>query len=72
MADNNPLRGPYLTCSNEIRRLVIRASIELHQSNSFIANFFKISIKTVQRILHKFHLTEETDKLPRGGNKPFK
>jgi len=26
MADNNPLRGAYLTCSNEIRRLVIRAS----------------------------------------------
>ena len=24
------------------------------------------------RILEKFHRTEETDKLPRGGNKPFK
>ena len=24
MADNNPLRGPNLTCSNEIRRLVVR------------------------------------------------
>ena len=72
MADNNPLRGAYLTCSNEIRRLVIRASTEYNQSNSFIANLFKISLKTVQRILFKFRETEETDKLPRGGNKPFK
>jgi transposase len=72
MGDDNPLRGAYLTCSNEIRRLVIPASVELNQGNSFIAAFYKISIKTVQRILNKFHLTEETDKLPRGGNKPFK
>jgi hypothetical protein len=72
MGDDNPLRGVYLTCSNEIRRLVIPASVELNQGNSFIATFYKISIKTVQRILNKFHLTEETDKLPSGGNKPFK
>ena len=72
MADNNPLRGPNLTCSNEIRRLVIRASTEYNQSNSFISNIFKISLKTVQRILFKFRETEVTDKLPRGGNKPFK
>ena len=72
MADIIPLRSPYLTCSNEMRRLVIRASTEYNQSNSFIANLFKILTRTVQRVLHKFHLTEETDKLPRGGNKPFK
>ena len=72
MGDNKPLIGVYSTCSNEIRRLVIRASVELNQSNAFIANFFKISKRTVQRILLKFHLTEETDKLPRGGKKPFK
>ena len=72
MADNNPLRGAYLTCSNEIRRLVVRSSIEYNQSNSYIANFFRISKKTVQRILFKFRETEEIDKLPRGGNKPFK
>ena len=72
MADNNPLRGAYLTCSNEIRRLVVRASVVNHQSNSFIADNYQISTRTVQRILEKFHRTEETDKLPRGGNKPFK
>ena len=55
MADNNPLRGAYLTCANEIRRLVVRASTEYHQSNSYIAEFFKISKRTVQRILFKFH-----------------
>ena len=43
----------YLTCSNEIRCLVIRASTEYNQSNSFIANLFKISLKTVQRELIK-------------------
>ena len=47
MADNNPLRGSNLTCSNEIRRLVVRASTEYNQSNSFISNIFKISLKTV-------------------------
>ena len=57
MADINPLRSPYLTCSNEMRRLVIRGSTELNQSNSFIADLFKISTRTVQRILDKFHLT---------------
>jgi hypothetical protein len=67
MGDDNPLRGAYLTCSNEIRRLVIHASTELNQGNTFIAAFFKISIRTVQKILNKFYLTEETDKLPRGG-----
>jgi hypothetical protein len=72
MGDDNPLRGVYLTCSNKIRRLVIRASVELNQGKSFFAVFFKISIRPVQRILNKFHLTEETDKLPSGGNKPFK
>ncbi len=55
-----------------MRRLVIRGSTELNQSNFFIANLFKISTRTVQRILHKFQLTEMTDKLPSGGNKPFK
>ena len=72
MAEINPLRGAYLTCSNEVRRLVIRSSIEYNQNNNYIANFFRISKKTVQRILSKFRETEETDKLPRGGNKPFK
>jgi len=72
MADNNPLRGAYLTCSNEIRRLVVRASVVNHQSNAEIANNFRISTRTVQRILEKYHRTEQTDKLPRGGNKPFK
>jgi hypothetical protein len=72
MGDDNPLRGAYLTCSNEIRRLVIHASTELNQGNTFLAAFLKISIRTVQRILNKFHLTELTDKLPRGGKKPFK
>ena len=72
MADNNPLRGAYLTCANEIRRLVVRASTEYPQSNSYIAEFFKISKRTVQRILFKFHNNEEVDKLPRGGKKPFK
>ncbi len=71
MGDDNPLRGAYLTCSNEIRWLVIYASTELNQDNTFIAAFFKILIRTVQRILNKFHLTEETDKFPRGGKKPF-
>ena len=56
-------------CSNEIRRLVIHASTELNQGNTFIAAFFKISIRTVERILNKFNLTKDTDKLPRGGNK---
>ena len=42
MADNNPLRGAYLTCCNEIRRLVVRSSIEYNQSNSYKANFFRI------------------------------
>ena len=37
MADNNPLRGAYLTCANEIRRLVVRSSVEYHQSNAYIA-----------------------------------
>ena len=72
MADNNPLRGVYLTCANEVRRLVVRSSVEYHQSNAYIAEFFNISKRTVQRILSKFHNNEETDKLPRGGNKPFK
>jgi transposase len=72
MANNNPIRAEYLTCSNESRRLVVRASTEYNQSNSYISNFFKIHIRTVQRILSKFHLTEVIDKLPRGGNKPFK
>jgi hypothetical protein len=31
MAENKPLRGAYLTCSNEIRRLVVRASTEYNQ-----------------------------------------
>ena len=44
MADNNPHRGPNLTCSNEIRRLVVRASTEYNQSNSFISDIFKISL----------------------------
>ena len=57
MADINTLRSPNLTCSNETRRLVIRCSTELNQSNSFIANLFEISARTVQRILDKFHLT---------------
>ena len=47
MADINPLRSPY---SNEMRRLVIRGSTELNQSNSFIANLFKISTRTVQSL----------------------
>ena len=34
MADNNPLRGAYLTCANEIRRLVVRSSVEYHQHNN--------------------------------------
>ena len=68
MSDNNPLIWAYLTCSTEIRRLVVLASMV----NSFIADNFKISSRTVQRILEKFHRSEETDKLPRGGNKPFK
>jgi transposase len=72
MAENNPLRGAYITCSNEVRRLVVRSSIEYNQSNTYIAEYFQISKKTVQRILFKFRETEETDKLPRGGNKPFK
>ena len=69
MGDDNPLRGAYLTCSNKIRQLVIHASTELNQGNTFISAFFKISSRTVQRILNKFHLTEDTDKLSRGGNK---
>jgi transposase len=72
MADNNPLRGAYLKCSNEIRRLVVRSSTVSHQSNSIIAVNYQISKRTVQRILEKFHRTEVTDQLPRGGNKPFK
>ena len=72
MAENNPLRGAYITCSNEVRRLVVRSSIEYNQSNTYIAEYFQISKKTVQRILFKFREIEETDKLPRGGNKPFK
>lgn len=72
MAENNPLRGAYLTCSSEVRRLVVCSSIEYNQNNSYIANYFRISKKTVERILSKFRETEETDKLPRGGNKPFK
>ena len=69
---NYPIRGAYLTCSNKIRRLVIRASIVNHENNSSIADNFKISTSTVQRMLEKFHRNEETDKLPRGANKPFK
>jgi transposase len=72
MADNNPLRGAYLTCSNEMRRLVVRASVVNNQNNSLNAENYQISKRTVQRILEKFHRTELTDKLPRGGNKPFK
>ena len=41
MGDDNPLRGAYLTCSNEIRRLVIHASVEMNQANSFIAALFQ-------------------------------
>ena len=48
-----------------------------HENNSFVAYNFKIStnlvrITLVQRNLEEFHRTEQTDKLPRGGNKPFK
>ena len=53
MADNNPLRGAYLTCANEIRRLVVHASTEYHQSNSYIAEFFKISKRTVQTVIQR-------------------
>jgi len=51
MAENNPIRGAYLTCSNEIRRLVVRASTVYNQSNSFIVVFFRNSVKTVQKII---------------------
>jgi len=72
MVDINPIRGAYISCSNEIRRLVIHASTVNHQSNTQLALTFRISKRTVQRFLLKFHSTAITDKLPRGGNKPFK
>jgi len=44
MAENNPVRGTYLTYSNEIRRIVVHSTV-YNESNSFISIFFKISVE---------------------------
>jgi transposase len=73
MSDNNIIvRAPNRTCSNEIRRLVIYNSVKNHMNTNNIASNFMISKKTVQRILTRYHETNETDKHKVGGNKPCK
>jgi len=71
MADNNPLRAVYLTCTNEIRRLVVRASVEYHQSNAYKLSSFTFPKELFKEFYPNFHDTEETDKLSLWWEKAF-
>ena len=69
MVDNVVVRAPYVTTSNEIRRLIVNACTVRNLSTSQISDTFLVPQRTVQRILKLFFDEEVTDKKRQGGHR---